>query len=208
MAPHHFQHEHLGGIGRHRTHVERSLQRRQRDVLGDRTEARAAVGQRQVVVDGLGHVDGGQRVTQRRRQLTDLEAGIGRIAATVVEEKSDVVRLEYRDQPFVFTAIGFQRLELVAARAEGARWRRAQRGNGLCRLLRGIDQVFSQSTQDAVAPGVHGADAVGVPACRFDHAASRGVDDGGNATGLGIESIFKRHGKVSSVRLWRWMLPW
>ena len=46
-------------------HVERGLARRDRDVLGDRAEAGAAVGVRQVVVDGLGDAEAGDRIAER-----------------------------------------------------------------------------------------------------------------------------------------------
>ena len=110
VAPHHFEHEHLGrGLG-HRAHVERRFQRGHRDVFGDRAEAGAAVGDGQVVVHGLRHVDGLHRIAHAFGQLRDLEAGVGGIAAAVVEEVADVVRLEHLDQALVFALVLFQRL--------------------------------------------------------------------------------------------------
>ena len=197
MAPHHLEHEDLGGGGGHRAHVQRGLERGHRDVLRDRAEARAAVGQRQVVVDGLRHVDGLQRIAERLRQLAHLEAGVGRIAAAVVEEVADAVRLEDLDQALVLAPVLLERLELVAAGAEGARGRGAQRRDRLGRLQAGVDQLFGERAEDAVAAGVDGADAVGVPARRFDHAAGRGVDDRGDAAGLGVEGIEEGHAAFS-----------
>ena len=104
VAAHHFQDEHLGRGAGHRGDVEAGFADRHGDVLGDRAEARAAVGDRQVVVHGLRHVDGLHRVAQLLGQLRDLEAGVGRVAAAVVEEVADVVRLEDFDQALVLRA--------------------------------------------------------------------------------------------------------
>ena len=57
VPAHHLEHEHLGRGARHRGDVEAGFADRHGDVLGDRAEARAAVGDRQVVVHGLRHVD-------------------------------------------------------------------------------------------------------------------------------------------------------
>ena len=76
MAAHHLHHEHLGrGLG-HRGDVERGLAHRDRDVLGDRAEARAAVGVRQVVVDGLRHADADER-------MAELIADLGHLVSAV-----------------------------------------------------------------------------------------------------------------------------
>ena len=61
------------GLG-HRRHVQRAFAHGDRGVLGRRAEARAAVGDREVVVDGLGHAHAGQRIAVFRRQLRDLSA--------------------------------------------------------------------------------------------------------------------------------------
>ena len=53
-------------------------------------------------------------------KLRHLEAGIGRISTAVVEEITYVMRLEYLDQTFVFTAVLLQAFQLVAAGAERA----------------------------------------------------------------------------------------
>ena len=56
-------------------------------------------------------------------------------------------------------------------------------------FLGGIDQVFRQGADDAVPAGVQLADPVLVLATGLDDAAGRGVDDGGDAAGLGIEGV-------------------
>ncbi len=80
-----------------------------------------AVGDRQIVVHGLGHVYRLDRIAQRLGQLRHLQAGVGGIAAAVVEEVADVVRLEDLDQALVLGAVLLEALELVAARPERAR---------------------------------------------------------------------------------------
>ncbi len=89
--------------------------------------------------------------------------------------------LEYFNQPLIFSAVGFQALQLVTAGAEGAGRRVAQGGDVLGRLQAGIDQLFGQRTDDAVTAGVHLADLVRVLTGCFDYAGCGGVDDGGNA---------------------------
>ena len=64
VAAHHFQHEHLGRGARHRGHVEACLADRDGDIFGDRPEARTAIGDRQVIVHGLRHVDRGERIAE------------------------------------------------------------------------------------------------------------------------------------------------
>jgi hypothetical protein len=174
-------------------HVEGSFQRGHGDVLGDRTETGAAVGDRQIVVDGLRHVDGLDRVAHGFGQLGHLEAGVGRIAAAVVEEVADVVGLEDFDQALVFALVGFQALHLEAAGTEGAGGGGTQRGDVGVGFLAGVDQVFGQRADDAVAAGVDGADLVGMLAGGLDDAAGGGVDDGGDAAGLRIERILDGH---------------
>ena len=112
VAAHRLVDEHLGrGLG-HRRHVQRAFAHRDRGVLRRRAEARAAVGDREVVVDGLGHADAGQRIAEFGGQLRDLERGVGRIVAAVVEEPAHVVGLEHGQQAFVLRPVGLQRLQL------------------------------------------------------------------------------------------------
>ena len=61
------------------------------------------------------------------------------------------------------------------------------------RLLAGVDQVFGQRADDAVAPGVDLADLVLVGARGFDHAAGRCVDDGGDTARLCVEGVLRGH---------------
>ena len=193
VTPHYLNHKHLGRGLRHRFHIKRSLQRGDRDVLGDRTKTRAAIGNRQVVVDRFRDVNRLQREAHRLGQLADFKAGVGRVAAAVIKEIADVVCLENLDQTLIFALVGFQRFELEAARTERARRRAAQRGNRRGGLFAGVNQVFGQRADDAITAGVNFADHIFMLARGFDHAAGRGVDYGGHATGLCVKGIFLCH---------------
>ena len=114
MAPHHLHHEHFGGSPRHRGDIERGLECGHGDELGDRAEARAAVGEGQIVVHGLRHADAGDGVAERLAHLRDLVRGVHRVVAAVVEEISDVMGLEDLDQTLVLGAVLVQTLELEA----------------------------------------------------------------------------------------------
>ena len=57
------------------------------------------------------------------------------------------------------------------------------------RLLAGVDQVFGERTDDAVATSIDLADAVAMATRSLDDCASRDVDDGGHAAGLGVEGV-------------------
>src|SRR5690606_40004223 len=90
------------------------------------------------------------------------------VAATVIEEVTDIVRLEYLDQALVLGTVGLQALELVAAGTEGAGGGVAQGGNVLRRFQAGVDQILGQCTDDAVAPSIDLADLV-----RIDRKSTR-----------------------------------
>ena len=101
MATHDLEHEDLGRGQGHRGDIEGSLANRHRDVLRDRAEAGAVVGDREVVVDGLGNTDTDERVAGLRAELRHLPGSVGGISASVVEEVADVVRPEDLDEPLV-----------------------------------------------------------------------------------------------------------
>lgn len=69
----------------------------------------------------------------------------------------------------------------------------AQAGDVFCRFQAGIDQLFQQRTDDAIAASVDLADFIRMQAGGFDHAAGAGIDYGGDAAGLGVEGIFDCH---------------
>ncbi len=198
VTAHDLDDEDLGGGGAHGAHVEGGLQGGDGDVLGHGAEARAVVGDGQVVVHGLGHVDGLDRIAHGLGELGDLVAGVGGVAAAIVEEVADVVGLEDLDQALVLALVVLQALELVAAGAEAAGRRVAQGGDVLRGLLVGVDQVLGQRADDAVAAGIDIADLVRVLARGLDDAAGGGVDDGGDTAGLGVKGVLCGHNFPSS----------
>ena len=213
VAAHRFVHEDLRrGVG-HRGDVERAFAHRDRGVLRRRTEARAAIGDRQVVVDRLRHADAGQRVAEFFGEPRDLEGRVGRIVAAVVEEPAHVVRLEHLQQALVARAVGFQRLELHAAGTERAARRVGEGADRRQRLFRGVDQLLAQRAEDPVARGQH-LDLAG--AGGRDDRRRGGVDDGGDAARLGVQQGSVGHGrfvgrgrvgvKCPTIRLraWEW----
>ena len=189
MASHHLHHEHLGGGLGHRGDIKRGLERRDRDILRDRAETRAAIGVGQVVVDRLGHADAGDRVAELLAHLRDLVRGVHRVVAAVVEEVADVVGLEDLDQPLVLGAVLVEALELEARRAESAGGRVLEALDRRLVLLRAVDEVLMQRADDAVAAGVDLADVLRIPGRGLDDPRRRGVDDGGDAARLGVEGV-------------------
>jgi hypothetical protein len=169
--------------------VQRRLAGGYRNVLGGGAESRAAIGDRQIVVDRFGDADAGYRVSHLLADLRHLVRGVHGIVAAVVEEIPDVVRLEDLDQTLVFRAVLVDTGKLVARRTECAARGISQTPHGRGALLAGIDHVLGQSPDDAVPSGVELADLVLVLARGFDHTASGGIDDGGDAAGLGIEGV-------------------
>ncbi len=195
VAAHGFVDEDLGRCFSHRGHVQCGLAHGYGGVFGSRAEARAAVGDGEVVVDGLGHADAGERVAELGGQLRDLVGGVGGVVAAVVEEPAHVVRLEDLQQALVLGAVGFDRLELVAARTERAAGRMRQGANGGGGFLGGVHQFLAQGTEDAVAGRQH-LDLAG--AGLADDAGRGGVDDGGDTAGLGVQEGSGSHGRLWS----------
>ena len=193
MAAHHFQHEHLGA----RCAPSRPRRTRPRGSRPRRTSRPSrSPGQQSVMGRSLSTVFGTwmavSGIAQLLGELRDLEAGVGRVAAAVVEEVADVVRLEDLDQALVLGGVVLVLLQLVARRAERARRRVAQGADVGGAFEAGVDQVLGERAEDAVPAGVHLADAALVLAGRLDHSAGRGVDDGGDPAGLGVESVARR----------------
>ncbi len=194
VPSHHFQDEDAGRGARHRGDVVARLADARRHVLGDRPEARATVGQREIVVHGLGNADADERIAQQLRDLRHLVGGVRGIVSAVVEEVTDVVRPEHLDQPLVLGAALLGALQLVAARSERPARRVAQRADRRSRLLRGVDEILGQRADDAVAPGVELPDPALVLARGLDDGAGGGVDRRGYAAGLGVEGVLLCHG--------------
>jgi len=64
----------------------------------------------------------------------------------------------------------------------------AQRGDSGIAFKAGINQLFAQGADDAIATGVHFTQP-GALAGGLDNATGGGIDNGGNATGLGVEHV-------------------
>jgi len=139
----------------------------------------------------LRNMDGLHGIAQFVGNLGHLEAGVGRIAA---QEVADVVGLENLDQALVLGTVFLQAFQLEAAGAKRSARRITQSADGVVGLLTGVDQIFGQRTDDAVAPGVDPADPVRLLAGGFDQTAGRSVDNGGHAAGLGVECVPLIHG--------------
>ena len=125
--------------------------------------------------------------------------GVHGIVAAVVEEIADVVGLEHFDQALVLRPILVDAGQLVARRSERAARGVTQPAHRRRGLLPHIDHVFGEGADDAVPPRVEFADLVPVLARRLDHAAGGGVDDGGDAAGLGIERILSGHMSIPRI---------
>ena len=119
--------------------------------------------------------------------------GIHGIVAAVVKEVANIVCLEYFDEALVFRTIFIKASELVAGRTECATRHCLERGDSSGALAIGIDHVFRQRADNAVTPGINVCDFRSVLARGFDNTASGGIDNSGNAAGLGVESIHCRH---------------
>src|SRR5690606_35665741 len=91
MAAHDFEDENLGGSAGHGGHVQPRFADGGGDILGHGAEARAAVGERQIVVHRLRYADADERMAHLLGQLGNLPGGVHGIVAAVVEEIADVV---------------------------------------------------------------------------------------------------------------------
>ncbi len=194
VTAHDLDDEDLGGRGAHGAHIEGGLQGGGGDVLGDGAETRTVVRDGQVIVHRLGHMDRLHRIAHGVGELGDLIAGIRGVAAAVVEEIADVVGLEDLDQALVLTLVGLQALELIAAGTQAAGGRVAEGRDIGGGLFVGVDQVFGEGADDAVASGIDVGDLVRILAGGFDHPAGGGVDHGGDSAGLSVKGVFRGHG--------------
>ncbi len=77
--------------------------------------------------------------------------------------------------------------------AKGARGRRQQGVNSRGALFAGVDKIFAQCADNAVASGIDLANFTAVLAGGFDHTASGGVDNRRNPAGLSVKSVFPWH---------------
>src|SRR5215475_2029318 len=120
------------------------------------------------------HGDDG--IAEVRRDLGDFETGIRRVAAAIIEEVPNIVRLENLQQPVIRRAVVLKARQLVARGAEGAsRGMRELRDRGR-RLLARVNQLFRQRAEDAMTTRVDCADLVRMLARRLNYSSSARVD--------------------------------
>src|SRR4029078_2030678 len=100
-----------------------------------------------------------------------------------------VMRLKNFDQAVVLRPMLANRRELVAARPERGTGSVLERGDRGVGLEAGIDQVFGQGADDAVAPGIDLADLLRMPAGSLQDAASPHVDPRADPARLGVERL-------------------
>ena len=106
--------------------------------------------------------------------------GVGRVTATVIKEIANVMCFEDLNKAFVFSAAFIKPLELEARRSEGAAGRVHQGTNLFCRFTTGVDHVFCQRTDDAIATRIDFAYFIFVCTCGFNDATGGGINDGGH----------------------------
>ena len=99
--------------------------------------------------------------------------------------------LEHVDQALVLRAVLLQRLQLDPAGAERAARGMGEGADRRSRFFRGVDQIFAQRAEDAVAGRQH-LDFAG--AGFGNDGRGGGVDDGGHAAGLGVKQGSGAHG--------------
>src|SRR5262249_34495813 len=97
------------------------------------------------------------------------------------------------DQAFVLRPVLVHRPELVPTRPERRTGGVFECGDRRFRLDTGIDQIFGQSADDAVAAGVDLTDLVRMLASSLQHATRRGVDHRADAARLCVERILESH---------------
>jgi hypothetical protein len=117
-----------------------------------------------------------------------------------VKEITDIVRTKDLDESLILGAVFLQAAKLVARRAEGTAWCAHEAANRSGGLFIGVNHVFGECTDDAVAAGIHIRDLVAMLACGFDDAAGAGVTNCGHTAGLGIKGVFCWHVWISPLR--------
>jgi hypothetical protein len=169
----------------HGSVVQGHLADGQSDVLGDGTEAGAVVGQREVVIDGLGHADDAELIAALLGEGVDLGGGVLGIVAADVVEVTDVVGFE--DLEDAVEVLGL--LHLVAAGAERGARGVMQGAEGLLGLRGEVDQVLVEDPVDTVQGAVDFRDVILMVEGFGDDSGEAGVDDGRGAAALRDEKI-------------------
>ena len=157
--------------------------------LGDEArgggKARDMIEADEVVVDGLGDVDGAQRMSALLRFLRDDAHGVGGIVAADIEERVDRMRLQDLED-----LLAIFEVRLVAGRAERCGGRGGDRLEIGDRLLAEIDEIV---VDDAAHPVQRAIDPRNArePARLERHPDQRLVDDRGRAAPLSDKDLVR-----------------
>ena len=109
----------------------------------------------QVVVDGLGDVDGAQRVARFVRLFTDDAHGIGRVVAANIEEMLDLVRAQHLED-----GVAVFRIRFVARRAQGRGGCGGDQFEVVAGFLGQVDEVLIDDAPNAVTRPIYPFDLV------------------------------------------------
>ncbi len=146
--------------------------------LGGGAVAGAVVGDAEVVVDGLGDVEGPEVIAGLFGHVVDDVAGVGAVVAADVEEIADVAFLEdFQD----LGTVGL--IRLVAAGTQRRGRRAGHTFEGVDRQLFEVDEMFFFDTGNRMNRTVEVGDILAF-AGFFDDADQRGVDNPGRAARL------------------------
>src|SRR5438445_3179863 len=102
VTAHYFQNEHPGGGLRHGGHIEGCLAYAGRHIFRGRAKAWAAVRDREIIVHCFWYMHRDDGLAELCRDLRDLETGVSRVAAAIVEEIPDLVCLDDLQQPGIW----------------------------------------------------------------------------------------------------------
>ena len=171
-------------------------------MLGDGAEARAVVGERKVVIDGLRHADDAEFVAALFGEGVDFGGGVLGVVATDVVEVADVVRFE--DLEDAVEVFGL--LHLVAAGTEGGAGRVTEGAESLLGLGGEVDELFVQNALDTIEATIDFDDFVLMLERFRDHPGEASVDDGGRTAALRDEKIANERRRHGSERVEKWVV--
>ncbi len=130
------------------------------------------IGKRQVVINRLWHADSMHLVVHPLCRLRNAVCSIGRVVATDVEQRPDVVFTQN-----IYNPLKVLILEFVAACPERCRRRIQQPLPHVCRLTPQVDHILFQQTLDAVPHPINTIDAR-VGHRSLDSPNQAGIDNG------------------------------
>jgi len=115
--------------------------------------------------------------------------GVHGIVASVIEEVANIVGTENLNKPLVFGPVFFKTPQFVARRSKRATRCMPEGRDCPGAFLIGVDHVFSQRADNAVAAGINVGNLVAMLACCLDDTTGARIDDCGNTARLGIERV-------------------